>query len=181
MSGCNYLSSQDFQVVDDVKGRLLCNKIRGLSLILFYSTNCKFCDKLVPIFKSLPGTINGCQFGIINVSVNKPVIVLSNQTITKIEYVPYIMLYVNGKPFMTYDDIPDASKLRAFISDTSKQLQMKQSFLNTKNVIASSEKDGRTGKKRVVKGYTTGQPICAGGVCYLDNTTCYQPPAQRAQ
>ena len=43
--------------------------------------------------KQLPGTVTGCQFGMINVSKNKKTIRMSKNTITPLTYVPYIILY----------------------------------------------------------------------------------------
>jgi hypothetical protein len=99
MSGLLFLSSDDFLIGKGTKGDILCNSIPGFSLILFYSTQCSHCQTLIPIFKKLPGTINGCQFGMINISTNKECIRMASNTIAPIIYVPYIVLYVQGKPY----------------------------------------------------------------------------------
>ena len=71
MSGLLFLTADDFQLVKGVKGNIMCTGIQGFSLILFYSVQCEHCQSLIPIFKTLPGTVGGCQFGMINVSNNK--------------------------------------------------------------------------------------------------------------
>ena len=71
------------------------NNIDNFSLILFYSTHCQHCQNIIPIMKQLPGTVTGCQFGMINVSKNKKTIRMSKNTITPLTYVPYIILYYN--------------------------------------------------------------------------------------
>ena len=62
--------------------------------------NC-YIVKFIPIFNLR--TLTGCQFGMINVNKNKNIIRLSKQTISQITFVPYIILFINGKPFMRYD------------------------------------------------------------------------------
>ena len=67
MSGLLFLTSDDFNIQKGTKGNIVCNNIRGFSLILFYSTSCPHCEKFIPIFKNLPGSLPGCQFGLINI------------------------------------------------------------------------------------------------------------------
>ena len=69
MSGLLFLAIEDFVLSKGTKGNILCTSIPGFSLILYYSTQCPHCQTLIPIFKKLPGSINGCQFGIINISI----------------------------------------------------------------------------------------------------------------
>ena len=76
MSGLLFLTANDFSVIQDKKNNnnILINNIPGFSLVLFYSNQCQYCKTIIPIMKKLPGTINGCQFGMINVGRNKNVI-----------------------------------------------------------------------------------------------------------
>ena len=39
MSGLLFLQTQDFNIQKGVKGDILCHGIRGLSLVIFYSTS----------------------------------------------------------------------------------------------------------------------------------------------
>ena len=50
MSGLLFLNSDDFNVLNGEKGKILSTEIKGFSLILFYSTQCEYCKKLIPIF-----------------------------------------------------------------------------------------------------------------------------------
>ena len=111
MSGLLFLTSDDFNVQRGVKGPILCNNIRGFSLILFYSTQCEYCQNLIPIFKQLPGSVGGCQFGMINVSHNKQCVLQSRETIAPITEVPYVIMYVNGKPYIRYKGPHDLERL----------------------------------------------------------------------
>ena len=128
-----FLGSEDFNITRGAKGDILCNFIPNYSLILFYSTKCPHCQILIPIFKKLPGTINGCQFGMVNVSTNKKLVELSKDTILPITYVPLIILYVNSKPYMIYKGVNDINEIKRFIIEISQKINNKQKFALSQN------------------------------------------------
>lgn len=166
MSGLLFLNSDDFYVTSGTKGDILCNTIPGFSLILFYSTQCQFCQKLIPIFKKLPGTIGGCQFGMINVSANKKCIQMAKNTVAPITYVPYIILYVNSRPFMRYSGPNESGEIRRFVFEVAQKVNNKQKFTDDKNV----KEDVRGG----IPAYTIGHPLYGeDGVSYLEFDTAY--------
>ena len=166
MSGLHFLSSQDFSIQKGQSGNILCTSIPGFSLILFYSTHCKFCKDLIPIFKRLPGSISGCQFGMTNVSHNKDVVRASKNTVAPLKYVPYMILYIDGKPFMIYKGPHDGNEIRRFIIDVANNIQKKQEFSKSATIKKSSKN---------IPEYCTGVPICGDGddVCYLNETEAY--------
>lgn len=163
MSGLLFLSSEDFSIVNGTKGTIMVTNIPGFSLILFYSTQCRHCQELIPVFKTLPGTIGGCQFGMINVSQNKTCISMSKDTIAPVTVVPYLVLYINGKPYMRYQGPHDAKEIARFIIEISKKIQQKPSFKVPENKTAS-----KTEQKSKIPEYTIGQPLCGE-----DNDDCY--------
>ena len=168
MSGLLFLTSDDFAIQNGSKGSILCTNIQGFSLILFYSTQCSHCQSLIPIFKRLPGSIGGCQFGMINVSHNKKCVLMSRETIAPIKEVPYIVLYVNGKPYMRYRGPHDPKEIGRFIIEVAQKVQGKQGFAKDDKRI---KKDPRGG----IPAYTIGHPLCGPDdkVCYLDFQDAY--------
>jgi thiol-disulfide isomerase/thioredoxin len=166
MSGLLFLSSDDFAITKGSKGNILCHSIPGFSLILFYSTQCTHCKTLIPIFKLLPGSIGGCQFGMINVSSNKKVVQLSKDTIAPISYVPYIVLYIEGKPFMRYNGPHDSSEIRRFVIEVANKVQSKQKF--SKEAVKDDKKGG-------IPEYYFGCPLFGSddNVCYLTFDDAY--------
>jgi hypothetical protein len=170
MSGLLFLSSDDFNIQKGTKGNIMCHSIPGFSLILFYSTQCEHCQNLIPIFKSLPGTVGGCQFGMINVSTNKQCILMSRETIAPIKVVPYILLFINGRPYMRYQGPYDRNEIIKFIVEVSQKVQTKQQF-STEKV----KEDPNGG----IPAYTIGIPLKGGRVekvCYLDFDNAYEKP-----
>ena len=166
MSGLLFLQSADFAVQNGVKGDILCNSIRGISLILFYSTKCEHCQTLIPIFKRLPGTIGGCQFGMINVTMERDVVRMSSQTIAPIKYVPLVILFVNGKPFIRYDGPHDENEIRKFLVEVTSKLQTKDKFSSDR------VKEGKTDKE--IPAYTVGHPLYGqDNVSYLEFEEAY--------
>jgi thiol-disulfide isomerase/thioredoxin len=160
MSGLLFLCSDDFEISNGSKGNIMCHNIPGFSMVLFYSKQCVHCQSLIPIFKQLPGSLSGCQFGMINVSANKKCVKLSKDTIAPISYVPYICLFIQGKPFMRYNGPHDANEIRRFVLEVSKKVQSKQQF-SQENV-----KDDKNG----IPEYCIGIPLCG-----KDDKICYLP------
>jgi len=150
MSGLLFLTSSDFAVTKGTKGPILCHGIKGFSLILFYATQCDYCKLLIPQFKRLPGSINGCQFGLLNVVQNKDIIRLANNTIAPIEYVPSIFLYINGRPYLRYDGPHDENEIKKFVLDVATKFQNKQQF--SENKIHEDSQGG-------IPSYCLGTPI----------------------
>lgn len=169
MSGLLFLTSGDFNVQRGSKGPILCHGIKGYSLIMFYSTHCPKCQTMIPVFKRLPGTIGGCQFGMVNVGNNRKCIEMAKQTVTPIQYVPLIILYINGKPFMRYPaERPGTiENLQKFVIEIAENVRQKQQFTRSKADTPINAED----LGNLFKGI--GIPVCSGGVCYLPNSDAY--------
>ena len=165
MSSLLFLSSEDFRVENGVKGNILCNNLNGISIVLFYSTSCVHCHSLIPIFKNLPTIISGCKFGMINVSMNKQCIIESKKTIVPIEVVPYILLYVNGKPYMRYVGPHASNDITKFIVDVTKKIN-----LNTNSNFSEEKKENK------LPAYSIGKPLCGSNdkVCYINFDSAYK-------
>lgn len=165
MSGLLFLQTSDFNIQKGTKGDILCHNINGISLILFYSTKCGYCQKLIPIFKKLPGQIGGCQFGMINVSLEQNVVRQSMNTIAPIKYVPLMMLFVHGKPFIRYDGPHDETEIKKFLVEVTSKLQTKEKF---------SSNNVKQGKDKEIPAYTIGHPLYGQDeVSYLEYDEAY--------
>jgi hypothetical protein len=150
MSSLLFLNDEDFNVSKGTKGPVLCTHIPGYSLILFYSNKCRHCKLLDPIFRQLPGTIQGCQFGMVNVNTSPKCVQLSKNTIAPITYVPSIILHVNGRPFMRYSGPHNHENISRFIVEVAQKLQNKQKF------SAEQVKEDPRGR---IPDFTIGHPV----------------------
>jgi thioredoxin-like negative regulator of GroEL len=164
MSGLLFLSTPDFSLTKGTKGPLLSNKIRGFSLILFYSTQCQYCHELIPIFNRLPRVIQGCSFGMVNITRPecRSLIGMSRQSIAPIEYVPLIILYIDGKPMFRYEGSYTENDIRTFISDVYTNFKDRQ-----QQFVMNKEKIHDTGKG--IPAYCLGKPLCGKD----DKKKCY--------
>jgi len=163
-----FLNTDNFSISKGERGSLLCNGIEGFSLILYYSTQCDYCHEVIPIFKQLPKYIQGCKFGILNVSKNNKLIEMAKNTIAPLEYVPYIILYTNGKPFMRYEGNLDINSIKNFILDVQKNLKHKEQFTPVKKTEVL---------KQSIPAYTIGNPVSGSSNnkrCYLNFDIAYK-------
>ena len=168
MSGLLFLTSEDFQLFRGTNGSIMGTNIPGFSLILFYSTQCEHCQELIPIFKRLPGNVGGCQFGMINISHNKNCIMMSRQTTVPIKVVPYIILYVNGKPYMRYRGPHQAQEIARFIVEVAESVQKGRRKPKTESKIQQNPNEG-------IPAYSIGKPLYGldDDVCYLEFNKAY--------
>lgn len=124
MSGILFLGSDDFCVRAGEKGNMLCmTGWKGLTLVMFYSKECSFCATLITKFKQLPTMVNGCKFGMVCVNRNMDVVEKSKNTISPIEYVPDVILFVDGVPYIRYDGPHEIDSIRSFIFTVYERLQ----------------------------------------------------------
>jgi hypothetical protein len=124
-TGLVYLRSENFGVDKIKEGPVLCNSIKGFSVVLFYSPqHCQYSPGALQEFKRIVGTVNGVVFAVLNIDSSMDVVRRSRNTITPIEGVPYIMLYYNGIPRQVYPDSYDltAEAIRNFSASVSTRI-----------------------------------------------------------
>lgn len=160
-----YLTASNFEVLQGQKGRILCNNLQGISVVLFYSKDCVYCQNALPIFNKLPSSIRSVTFCALNVTNHPSIVNMSNETIDPIRVVPYIVLYVNSKPFVRYKGKFTYNDIGEFVFELSKRLQSKQRF-----TISNKDNDTEVIDNEVIPPYA----ICkeyncsSDGVCYLN-------------
>lgn len=130
MSGILFLNQNDFEIRKSTKGDMLALRYekRGLCLVLFYSKELQktSCDLLLNNFKTLPGIINGCSFAMVNMNMNIGLVETSKNTIAPITYVPDLILFVNGCPFVRYDGNHNVEDICRFLEDVYNKIHKLQ-------------------------------------------------------
>jgi thiol-disulfide isomerase/thioredoxin len=170
MSGLLFLTADDFSKIKDSNNdaNIMINNIKNFSFILFYSPGCPHCQTILPIMKQLPGTVNGCQFGMINVSKNKQVITMSKNTITPLTYVPYMILYYNKRPYMRFDgDATDINSIQTFVKEVANKILQLQDE-DPQNINEDSHYS--------IPDYCIARPTRGGtqeNICYVNFTDAY--------
>ena len=171
--GLLHLTADDFTKITNAKGNVILeHNISGFSLILFYSNNCTHCKRFIPIFKSLPGNVSGWQFGLLNINKNKRVVKLSAGTITPITFVPYIIMYYNGKPYMRYDGPQEMAEVKDFVKSVSDSI-IKQINANRKEDTGEQDEEK---DQNCIPEYCIARPTKGGvteNICYLNFSEAY--------
>jgi hypothetical protein len=174
MNGVQILSTDDFVMQESMRGNILSNRIKGLSMVLFFSTNCQHCQKLLPVFKQLPSLINGCYFGMMNINNNRRFVELSANTISPITHVPLMIVYYDGKPYKKYPvDFPhDSRSIQGFIwsvHENIKRIHSEQKRVSNKPVTVEQHINS-------IPDFTIGHPVKGNGkdmVTYLKDIQAY--------
>lgn len=174
------LTFQDFFIADGKRGKILCNKVKGICLVMFFSPGCGYCKHFLPSFANLSKSLNGCLFGIVNVNNNRQVVAMSRNTIIPITYVPYIILYVDGKPFMRYDGPKDENEIKRFVIEVTRKFSIQNKFASQKPI--PNQKIQMEGNATIdatnqneIPAYTLGIPKTGGAkqVCYFNYEDAY--------
>jgi thiol-disulfide isomerase/thioredoxin len=161
------LRTEDFSIEQGSRGAVLATHIKGLSLAMFWSPGCPICVQLEPRYRTLPQMFKNIKFLMLNINENKNIIELSRQTIAPIEFVPYIVFYVNGRPFLQYDDELNFDKLVNFVRYSVKLVETKKTFVDKGAKIESD-----------IPKYTIAKPYAEfkcndEGFCYLTYSDAY--------
>jgi thiol-disulfide isomerase/thioredoxin len=166
MNSLLFLSEQDFAVQQGKRGYVLCTNVPGVCLTLFFSRECPHCKDIFPIFNTLPQVIPGCQFALLNISQHPNVARMSQKTIAPITHVPFIVLYVNGRPFMKYNGNKTLRDIGGFVNEVMTRIQTKKNFSSIQIDHDESIPD-----------YSVGIPfnvVCEGEQCYLSFNEAYR-------
>lgn len=117
MPNVKFLTADDFSL----SGQTLQVSISsGYSLILFHSSRCPHCGMAQQILSLLSETVVGCDFGMINLDDNKGVIRTAAKSNLKLEYVPLLVFFANGKAYMMYAGPLEEGNVREFIEQVAK-------------------------------------------------------------
>lgn len=112
------LTPANFNIIKTPKGDLVEYVDKELTVILFYKNeeNSKFSDEFKRVFAEIEETEFECKFGTINVDEYPEQLELASKTKTPINYVPYVVVYAQGRPYMSYSGKIDSVELVKLIT-----------------------------------------------------------------
>jgi glutaredoxin len=89
-----------------------------LTVVLFYKNeeNRKYSDEFKRVFAEIEETGFECKFGVINIDEHSEAAEMASQTKTPINYVPYVVIYAQGRPYMSYGGKIDSIELVKLIT-----------------------------------------------------------------
>lgn len=137
----------------DVRVHVVAPKIRGLSMVMFTSTRCKVCTKVVPTFKALASKVRGVTFAFYSMDVRKNLDVCKELNFP--EEIPYLMLYNNGHPVMAYNGSNNLDEMLHFIgsiqqnSREQKQLAIPSRFEHPQERITAAQMAAQTRSRAI--------------------------------
>jgi thiol-disulfide isomerase/thioredoxin len=156
--GLLILEEEDFELVDTGKVVHMVHTVESrFSIVMFYTDSCDQCKVIKPILLAFVGnpTIQICMVNVYD-SESTKLIELSQKTTTALQYVPFIVFYINGIPFKKYDGGYNLSDFQSFI----------------KNVMEEASKIKDTSTISEIPPYTIGKPNSTK-VCYLTYQKAY--------
>ena len=96
MQSVKTLSDRDFELKPrKTGGNILCCNLKGISLVMFKTSECPHCVNMGPVMMNLSRKIHSVQFAVVNITNFPNVLKASHNSISPINHVPFIVLYVN--------------------------------------------------------------------------------------
>lgn len=107
------LTPADFKIIKTPKGDLVEYLNKKLFVVLFFKDeeNKKYSDEYKRVFAEIEETEFECSFATFNVDKYPEQLELASKTKTPINYVPYVVIYAQGRPYMSYSGKIDSVEL----------------------------------------------------------------------
>jgi thiol-disulfide isomerase/thioredoxin len=132
-----HLNTSHFNVANgSTEGsKVLSCTLPGLVFVFFYvdyvdptrQKKCDNCELLKPEFEQLSKKLEKSyfSFGAVNLNTHSEIAKKSMQTKIKINYVPYLILFVDGTPYLRYDGNASIQQMEYFLSIAYKEVLQK--------------------------------------------------------
>ena len=173
-----YLSSREFGVDEAPKGLVLVNSQKGIMFCLFHADpdKCQYCLEAIPEFKRLALKMPSVKFGFVNLNRDRDIYLMSTKTIMPIDSVPFVILYVNGRPLMRYNGDKRADVMLNFLGDVISRLNNKKDFFENKNYRIESDIPTFSNSPQF-------NVVCdtEKGVCYVESGKLFESNSSQLQ
>ena len=98
----------------------------------------------------------------VNVNASSGVVSKSKSTQSPIKYVPLIVLYINGKPFMRYDGPHKFEEIKRFVIEIATKMSQNKPKANNSAKQAVNRSGSTPSKQQNIPAYTIGLPKNSG-------------------
>lgn len=113
------LSPDDFQIVNTLKGKLIqLESIKDISIVLFFKSDCEISNQIKKMLTLIDETDIECNIYYFDSDKYKGYIKSTFYTKTPIYELPYLVIFANKRPYMSYSgnfNIIDITKLITYV------------------------------------------------------------------
>lgn len=121
------LSVENFSLSGGSKNTLNIDVRDPVVLVFFKQTGCGGCAAFEPIFSQLVHNQRNISYGVCDLAgKNREIINMSKRTQMAITSVPFIVIYVRGKPFAKFNGKRNIPSLSGFIEKVVSMIQQQQ-------------------------------------------------------
>ena len=152
-----YLDSKHFQT----NGNSVNIGVNGFSVVLFYSNNCRHCHTMGDIFDKLDKGLNGVTIAKVLLDDNKDLINTLKQSGVELKYVPFVVFFAKGEPYMIYSGPNELKALTDFIVEVANTYNVETENTNHENnSMTSKQNDSNSFKSTATQGCAVNDKNC---------------------
>jgi thiol-disulfide isomerase/thioredoxin len=175
MSAIKELHAEHFKKMKGNRGFVLgIPNAQNLTLIMFYSLQCTYCDQAMPELEKLAAFIKEnnlpITIAVCDILKNRKIINMSQDTVDPIKFVPYMPIYLGEKPYLRYNGKKTAEEMLNYLIEVLKRVDTRQKFVQQRQVV--EEEDRGTSSSEGVP-YNV---VCEGDVCYVTQDEIFGAP-----
>lgn len=164
-SGIIELNAESFRKIKGNRGYVLgIPNAQNLTLVMFYSLQCAYCDQAMPeldkLSKFLLENNIPVNIAICDIMKHKTVIQESADTVDPIKFVPYMPIYLGEKPYLRYNGKKTAEEMLNYLIEVLKRVDTRQKFVQSRP--QEQEEEQQVGSEGIP--YNV---VCEGDVCYV--------------
>ena len=114
-----HLTNNDFYVDNGKKGKVMCTTQKDILFAFFHlnDNECSNCTTMIPEFVTVAKRLPQIKYALVNLSKYPDIFKKTVDTIAPIKYVPYLIIFVNNRPFLRYDGGKSSSEMYEFIKE----------------------------------------------------------------
>jgi thiol-disulfide isomerase/thioredoxin len=164
MSNIKHLTSANFVIFGKQQKTLGIN-LNGNVLVFFKMTGCQNCSTFEPVYGQLATKEHRVMFAVADVSQYRDIVNMSRNTLTPIQAVPSLILYINGRPHAKFNGTKNIPSLESFITKAlstgidqqTPPFQNQQQFMQQSPNAVPSNMYGGTARPMAPQGYSQQQ------------------------